>query len=271
MNRSLATVVLGVAFGAVVATLSASASACRCPERTLSSILPSAHSRDVPTNTHVWVTRERGCTHPTVVDERGTRVPAKRRTFEPDVVVVDPIADLILGETYSILCGRRVLGTFTVSSPADTVAPKTPIVRVGVHEQHESQCGPFGTVGLEVGGVATDRLLILDIAGEGTFDEKELSGTAVDVFSPTDLPHVGTSWACQDDNWSFERRGDASEVRLMAVDLAGNTSAWSSPKKASTACSVAGGVGLGDGRGRGVALLGLLGAALALTRRRARS
>ncbi len=236
-----------LAGGLVVAA--SSAQACPCPVSPGSSILPSSNSRTVPANTLAWVIRERGCGRPTLADAKGVAVPTTRRTFEPDVVMLDPANDLELGGTYSVLCGRRVLGKFIVSRPADTSRPDAPRVKVGEHLENRSGCGPFGTVELEVDGTATDQVLILDVNGEARFDGGRLEGSVVDVFSPTQLPHVGTSWACQADNWSFERRGDAPGVRLMALDLAGNASPWSEPEAASTGCGVAGGLGQGPGGG----------------------
>ncbi len=227
---------------AAALTAAATAPACPCPEAAAPSILPSRHSQAVPANTLAWVIRERGCTYPTLADAKGVKVPTTRRTFEPDVVMLDPVTDLDIGKTYSILCGRRVLGKFTVTGPPDNSPPDVPRVALGEHLENESICGPFGTVRLETGRAVADQLLILDVNGEARFDAARLEGKAVDVFSPTDLPHVGTSWACQTDNWSFERRGDAPGTRLMVVDLAGNASPWSEPKVASTSCAVPGGL-----------------------------
>lgn len=233
----------------------------------MSSLLPSRDSQAVPVNTLVWIIRERGCTYSTLADARGATVPTTRRTFEPNVAVLDPLDDLVLGETYTVLCGRRPLGVFTVSLPADSSPPPTPLVTLGEHVEHETNCGPYGTVGLDVKGPVNDQVFILDVGDEARFDAARLSGSALDVFAPTDLPHVGTSWACQDENWSLERRGDASRTRLMAVDLAGNASPWSEPKAVSASCSVRRAIGEGAPNAALFVCLGLLALALRRARR----
>ncbi|RYE94226.1 MAG: hypothetical protein EOO75_02510 [Myxococcales bacterium] len=211
---------------ALAATLGAGdASACSCePQAGL--MQPNSQTTAVPSNTRVWLRKKSFCGEtPTLRAADGAAV-AVTHAFVNQALVLSPTAPLTPGTSYTVEgCTNVNDTTFTVTEGPDTTPPPAPSVTPGQtrRELADGTCGGVLYTELTVPLPAENTMLALDVAGRAQPDPVK----ALDLFFATDQPYVGYQ-LCQA-NWNPTRSGEATAVRLLAFDLAGNTSDWSQP------------------------------------------
>jgi MYXO-CTERM domain-containing protein len=205
------------------------------------SIHPNQDDIDVPANTRIWIHEspaalelgaiEGECT-PVLRTSGGEEVPHELTQIgAPSLALLTPQQPLSVGATYELELPCISSGTepspvtFKVARGPDLEAPAVPDVQVG--QWFEGVEGDFGFGRLLV---TSDEPTVLVDVGPGSQIEGSVDdGTVTDVFSiPDRVPFVGVQ-TCRLTNWQPTSEDDSVDVRVAAVDLAGNVSAWSEP------------------------------------------
>lgn len=248
MRRASVWASIGVAVttSAVVA-MERDAEACECVEH-VPIVRPSSVDVVVPANTKIWLEGPAAnfATCGPLLGPGAQPVAATRsELLDRDArfvraVVLTPDADLLVGAEYSMTCdfyGSPLHTSFTVTDPADQLAPSVPQAHIGAVEHDGSSgssCGEsdYALVELQHEG----GIVVLDIAGQSQLTVDAPSGSVNDVYG-ADGFLIGHQVCGRHYNWSFDDDGPAKDVRFGSFDLAGNFSGWSEPQEVSAGCS----------------------------------
>lgn len=212
------------------------------------SVRPGPDDENVPTNTRIWIHDiatgavwkngfDEECPPPRLLGSDGSEPGFTMSVIPEDadlplVLVLTPQEPLTVGtgylvdfECFGVEAGSQP-HTFTVSQPADEVAPSIPSLVEYDVEHSSSHVGTeahYASLLVETDG----PFVLLDREGDSTFDPIDLSGTLTDVFDVDHRqPTVGDGF-CSIANWPDADRGDETTIRLATMDLAGNMSKWS--------------------------------------------
>jgi hypothetical protein len=260
MRFSLPLLAAGAA-GALTLIPPADAAACTCG---MSGYILPAGGTQVPTNTRIWIQLHEGNGRTIELEaEDGTKIGATAQSVldGASVGVFVPERQLAPGTTYTVNHESGISVSFRTGAGPDFDPPARPILRevdsgvAGRGDTCESTFVAFSS------GSEAD-LVLLDVGGEASFDPATLAGRVSDLQSgDPDYLFVGRS-ICHA-SWPGAAPGRSTTVRAIALDLAGNASAWS-PTVTAKVPDDASGCSAGAA---GASLLGLFAAASALRRR----
>ncbi len=268
------------ALGLIAALLSvllpSAAWACSCVGPFLSFVAPADRATGVPLNTRIWIGAGEIFDAPPHLAVELHEEPSTIRNGgwtlleapNAKLHVFTPAAELKPNTRYRIVINGERRAEFTTGEARDEEAPASPVL-VGQEENLESStfgavssCGESATVALTVESDAP--ILLLDRAGTSGFDPTTLHGsvTAIEVDQGTTQRMLVVGQGGCTSNWPEAGRGESTQVRLGAMDLAGNFSGFGAAEEIGF-----GVCGCSSGSGA-VTWAGLAGALAFLLRRR---
>lgn len=194
-------------------------------------VLPLNGATDVPLNARVFYFPQGSAGTPVLKDDTGAAVSTTSSTITiqaGSVTVLTPSQPLTANKSYTVSVTSGTLSTFTTGTTTATQAPAVPHV-TGEDPITGSYAGgpPWGDNLFAINRVTIDGtapMVLVDVDNKTTFAPASLSGSAAHL---TDSKTIEFD---RDGICTVKVESDSAQVRLGALDVAGNFSGWSDPQ-----------------------------------------